>query len=334
LPKFVKPVLGNPVDSGNIADIYHISTKMWDNPQLIDNFLAAPTSGSLSSVERQIISNWRANFIKGYFIVIEHLPKYTVMMLKNTSDDDYKLYGVSGITDPISQILTVSLPFMVKTVLIPFSNKIVFDTILMHVDMTFTPESHASCILAYKKAKAKSGVIEKLGPDLLLLSPPPESLSEKIDQQDINSIPFSFDDLKFFVKVERVPKKMVSKFEEIADIILRFCDDNMNEEYKFVCLRALAKLSRMRPSPLLTSKPHVWASGIVYAIGAMNFIFDKTQPVHLHSDHFTSWFNISISSIRSKSRDVTNILELSYFNLEFTLPSRLDDNPILQFYRL
>ncbi len=36
-----------------------------------------------------------------------------------------------------------------------------------------------------------------------------------------------------------------------------------------------AALSRKRPSPLSTGRERSWAVGIIYALGQVNFLFDK-----------------------------------------------------------
>ena len=72
-----------------------------------------------------------------------------------------------------------------------------------------------------------------------------------------------------------VPKLLIPKFEEIAPLIISFCDEKLSEDYKFICLQLLEKLCRKRPSPLLYGKAKTWGAGIVYAIGSNNFIFDN-----------------------------------------------------------
>ena len=71
-----------------------------------------------------------------------------------------------------------------------------------------------------------------------------------------------------------VPKEMQGKYEEIGAILKEYCAEHLDEEYESLCLHALEKLCRKRPSPLLGGKPNTWAAGIVYAIGSNNFIFD------------------------------------------------------------
>ena len=78
-----------------------------------------------------------------------------------------------------------------------------------------------------------------------------------------------------------VPKNMQDKYDEIAALIAPFCDEYLNDEYKALCLHALEKLCRKRPSPLLSGRARTRAGGILYAVGQANFLFDKSQTPHM-----------------------------------------------------
>jgi len=118
---------------------------------------------------------------------------------------------------------------------------------------------------------------------------------------------------------------------EIAEIIESFCDENLNDEYKEICLRALQKLCRKRPSPLTSGKARTWACGIVYAIGSNNFIFDKSQPLSMTATAIAEWFGLSKSTAGSKAAEINKLLNLSYFNTEFSLQNIIDSNPMVWF---
>lgn len=66
---------------------------------------------------------------------------------------------------------------------------------------------------------------------------------------------------------------MQTKYDELSAIIGSHCDDYLSVEYKTLCLRALEKLYRERPSPLTSGRARTWAAGIIYAV-AQNNLFD------------------------------------------------------------
>ena len=80
-------------------------------------------------------------------------------------------------------------------------------------------------------------------------------------------------------KPNNVPKEMQQRFDEVSKIIVDFCEDKLNDEYKQICLQLCATLCRKRPSPIISGKANTWACGIVHAIGMVNFLFDSTQKL-------------------------------------------------------
>ena len=116
---------------------------------------------------------------------------------------------------------------------------------------------------------------------------------------------------------------------EVAEIIESFCDEKLNSEYKELCLKALTKLCRKRPSPIATGQARTWACGIVYAIGSNNFIFDKSQPINMTAGDISDWFGLAKSTAGGKSKEVSDLLKLSYFNSEFVLNEMLEKNPMI-----
>ena len=125
----------------------------------------------------------------------------------------------------------------------------------------------------------------------------------------------------------KVPKTMLERYTELAQIIEDFCDEMLDAEYKELCLRALQKLCRKRPSPVATGKARSWVCGIVYAIAASNFIFDKSQPLHRTADEIAQWFGLAKSTAGNKSAEVSKLLKLSIWDTEFQRQSQIASNP-------
>lgn len=123
-----------------------------------------------------------------------------------------------------------------------------------------------------------------------------------------------------------VPKSMQQKYDEIAPLIIDFCDKKMNEEYKEICLRLLEKLCRKRPSPLMSGRAKTWAAGIVYAIGANNFIFDKSQEMNMTATELAEPFGIAASTASNKAAEIRKYVQMSYFTLEWVLKKITDKN--------
>ena len=126
-----------------------------------------------------------------------------------------------------------------------------------------------------------------------------------------------------------VPKNMQERYNEIAGLIEPFCDEYLNEEYKKLCLRALEKLCRKRPSPLISGRPRTWAGGILHAVGQTNFLFDKSQNPHMKVSALAERIGVSQNTMSGKSREIQKMLKMSYFSAEWSLPSKMDENPLI-----
>ena len=320
VPAFKKPIYGERV---NEEPFIAIRPKLWKNPQWIDEFLCETKKHKINEIEAEILKGWRKNFIKKQFIVVKHLEKYSVFM---TFEDSAKLYGVCGISNPIKETTHRNVPYMVDAVLLPFKDKIIYDSLIGVYPVSFGKGSKDSIKNAYEKAKETTGIIENMG---VPPSPIKPQLATKKPKSPQHTPPTIVD-----TKNANIPKTMSTRYVEIAQIIEKFCDEKLNEEYKDICLRALAKLCRKRPSPLTSGKAQTWACGIVYAIGSSNFIFDKSQAITMTANEIREWFNLSKSTAGNKATEISKLLDLSYFNTEFQLKSLTDKNPTVWYLKV
>jgi hypothetical protein len=159
---------------------------------------------------------------------------------------------------------------------------------------------------------------------------PPQNLKQNkiIDKKNVKALD-NTQEVVSIIGDEKVPQAMAARYNEIAEIISRFCETHLNDDLKRLCLRAVAKLARKRPSPLLSGNANSWASGISYAIGYINFAYDKSQPYYVSRDEFAEWFGFSKNTITSQAAKIKKLLNLSYFNHEFTLKNFFSGIPFI-----
>ncbi len=130
-------------------------------------------------------------------------------------------------------------------------------------------------------------------------------------------------------KSENVPKTMQEKYKAIVELTNSFSKENLNEEYAQIIRNAVAALCRKRPSPLGKGKENSWACGITHAIGMVNFLFDKSQTPHISASDLYEKFGIGQSTGKSKSKTIRDLLGMYQSDPNWTLPSRLDSNPMV-----
>ena len=127
-------------------------------------------------------------------------------------------------------------------------------------------------------------------------------------------------------KSEKVPKKMQEKFDAIVTLTDAVCEEHLNEEYAQLARQATAALCRKRPSPLLSGRVSSWACGIVYALGFVNFLFDKSQHPHVSAAELCAAFGVAKSTGAAKSKTVRETLGMTQMDPNWYLPSQMDDN--------
>jgi hypothetical protein len=130
-------------------------------------------------------------------------------------------------------------------------------------------------------------------------------------------------------KSESVPKAMQAVFEAIVERTDAVCRAHLNEEYAQMSRYLAAALCRKRPSPLLSGRLDIWACAIVYTIGSVNFLFDKTQTPSMSTAELCALFGVSPSSAGGKATAIRKMFDMYQMDPDWSLPSRIDDNPLV-----
>jgi len=129
--------------------------------------------------------------------------------------------------------------------------------------------------------------------------------------------------------LERIPRAMAEKFSAITALTDAFCEKHLNDEYRVLIHRVVGILARKRPSPLLKGKENVWAAGAVYAVGHANFLDDPSQVPNCKPKTIYAFFGIAESTGQNKSKQLRDALGMGVMSPDWTLPSRLADNPLV-----
>ena len=66
------------------------------------------------------------------------------------------------------------------------------------------------------------------------------------------------------------------KKARIKEMTSEFCLRSLDEEYRILCEKLIEKMSRKRNVPFLSGRIEIWAAAVVYAVGIINFLFDRS----------------------------------------------------------
>jgi hypothetical protein len=125
-----------------------------------------------------------------------------------------------------------------------------------------------------------------------------------------------------------VPKAMQGAYDAVTAITDAFCRDHLNAEYAEYARLLAAALCRKRPSPLNSGRTDTWACGILYVLGQINFLSDKSFEPYMTLGDLCGRMKVGASTASAKSRIISEAFRLHPFHPEWTLPSLMDRNPI------
>ena len=305
-PQFDSDKLATPEDFAVLSPEIRLKVRDALNAKLdlIESFVDE-NPAHLSEDELDIVRSWR-HLVAGRFYVFRELKKYTVFL---STTDPAIAYGVLALSQPFEDLIGPYLPVMTETVLLPFKDKIVYDGLMSSYSISFGPGIRRSLNESFKEAKAQHGIVTSLPISDKPMAPTKTPKPKPIEK----------------------PQLRDNKDEAlgvIIGLIDQFCEEHLNEEYAVLCRNLAEKLARKRPSPILSGSPNTWASGIVRTVGWVNFLHDKSQTPYMRLSDIDAGFGISESSGAAKLAAIRRMLKIHQLDPNWTLPSRLDDNPI------
>ena len=117
-------------------------------------------------------------------------------------------------------------------------------------------------------------------------------------------------------------------YESVVALTDAFCKERLSEEYAGVCRKLAAALCRKRLSPLQSGSLRTWACAIVYTIGSLNFLFDKSDPLYMSAAELSAAFGIAKSTAGNKSKALRDALRIKHLDWRWCLPSQIEEYPL------
>lgn len=82
------------------------------------------------------------------------------------------------------------------------------------------------------------------------------------------------------------------------------------------------------PSPLARGDVRIWAAGAIYAVGKVNFLFDRSQDLHLTADELAERIGVAKSTMANKASLISKTLGLGIFEPDVTRVAMLEQHPM------
>ena len=82
-----------------------------------------------------------------------------------------------------------------------------------------------------------------------------------------------------------IPPDMRATYDTIVALTDKVCRDHLDNEYRELAQLMAAALCHRRTSPVSSGQPRTWACAIIYVLGQINFLSDRsTKPYMTMAD--------------------------------------------------
>ncbi len=109
----------------------------------------------------------------------------------------------------------------------------------------------------------------------------------------------------------------------------KFCDEYLDQEYAQLCEKMIEKMARKRVVPFMSGKGAIWVATIIYAIGSVNFLFDRSFKPYVSTDDICDYFGVSKSTVAQKAKSIRDMFKMSQWKGEFFTNHMKKTNPLL-----
>ena len=129
----------------------------------------------------------------------------------------------------------------------------------------------------------------------------------------------------------RIPVAMRPAAEQVIALTDAVCADLLDEEYAGLARHVVAKLARKRPSPLQSGRATTWAGAVIWALGQVNFLFDRSSEPYVTHDDLADALGLSKSTLGQKAKQVRDTLKMTWGTPEFLRAEQVDGSPMVWF---
>lgn len=122
-------------------------------------------------------------------------------------------------------------------------------------------------------------------------------------------------------EIEKIKNQLIKMTSE-------FCLANIDSEYEQLCRKMIEKMARKKSVPFLSGRIEIWAASIVYSIGMVNFLFDKSFKPYVTADQICDHFSVAKSTVGQKAKMIReDMFKMDYWVNEFSTQRMIKENP-------
>ena len=123
-------------------------------------------------------------------------------------------------------------------------------------------------------------------------------------------------------------EEIKNREKKLLELTGTFCAQKLDEDYLQLCDKLVKKLGRKRDVPFQRGKIEIWASAVVYAIGSINFLFDKSFKPYINTEQICEYFGTKKSTVSNKAKQIEDMFDMCFYDSEFSTQSMKESNPL------
>lgn len=117
------------------------------------------------------------------------------------------------------------------------------------------------------------------------------------------------------------------KAHQLISLTTEFCEQHLDDEYEQLCEKLIRKMSRKRNVPYLSGGIEIWAAALIYALGQINSLFDRSFEPYATHDDICDHFGTNKSTTSQKAKFIRDMFKMRYGNDEFLTERNKKDKP-------
>lgn len=122
-------------------------------------------------------------------------------------------------------------------------------------------------------------------------------------------------------------KEIENKEKKLLELTGSFCTQKLDDDYRQLCEKLIEKLGSEKDVSFKRGKIEIWAAAVVYAIGSINFLFDKSFEPYVTAEQISEYFGTKKSTVSNKARQIKDLLKIGYQDSDFLTQQITKNNP-------
>lgn len=113
--------------------------------------------------------------------------------------------------------------------------------------------------------------------------------------------------------------------DQIQKLVIDYCNQYLDNEYTEICNQVFENLLKDNSAVFNRGKAEIWSAAIVWAVGSINFLADKSFEPYASLYDVCKYFNANTSSVGQKASKIRKMLNIDIFNTDYQTTTEASD---------